>query len=199
MGPRPGSVARALGVQTRANSQEIMGSLSAEPERRKTFFLVSCLLLLYHTCITPSFKLSSSLLCGSHGATAVAHQALPFVTATDGASECACERHVSYRNEHILLSREGQERFAGGKSDTIDPHFLGISKTTAQRRLKQHQRYNSSTTAPALQALAFVTAMVLLCSYVCSVQQETFRHVLDHDYIYFHVQFKNQTRRPTSS
>ena len=40
-----------------------------------------------HVCIiTPSLKLSSSLLCGSHGTTAIAHQILPFVTATDGAS-----------------------------------------------------------------------------------------------------------------
>ena len=50
------------------------------------FLLCLLLLLLYHVCITPSLKLASSLLCGSHGTTAVAHEALPFVTATDGAS-----------------------------------------------------------------------------------------------------------------
>ena len=38
--------------------------------------------------ITPSLKLSSSLFGGGHGTTAVAHQAPPFVTATDGASVC---------------------------------------------------------------------------------------------------------------
>ena len=48
------------------------------------------LLLVYHVYITPSPNLSSSLLCGSHGTTALAHEALPFVTATDGASVCAC-------------------------------------------------------------------------------------------------------------
>ena len=35
-GPRPVSVARALGVQSRANWQEITGSLSAEPGPRET-------------------------------------------------------------------------------------------------------------------------------------------------------------------
>ena len=46
------------------------------------------LLLVYHVYITPSPNLSSSLLCGSHGTTAVAHQAFPFVMATDGAYQC---------------------------------------------------------------------------------------------------------------
>ena len=43
-------------------------------------------LLLYPARITPPPKLSSSLLGGSQGTTAVAHQALPFVKAKDGAS-----------------------------------------------------------------------------------------------------------------
>ena len=37
-----------------------------------------CLLLLYHVaCVAPSLKLASSLLRGSHGTTAVAHQVVP--------------------------------------------------------------------------------------------------------------------------
>ena len=40
--------------------------------------------------ITCPLKLSHSLRCGSHGSIAVAHQASPFVTATDSASVCAC-------------------------------------------------------------------------------------------------------------
>ena len=173
-GPRPGSVAGALGVQNRANWQVITGSLSAQPEPRETtenphfrcfaplshtvtalassfprsyrqdtamrvstttmrlgtlrtrvcavcatcacvrvcafvcwnstfklFIFLLCLLLplllllLYYleVCLfTPCHKLSSSLLCGNHSETAVAHQALPFVTATDGASVCARAR-----------------------------------------------------------------------------------------------------------
>ena len=44
-----------------------------------------------HVCTTRCLKLSSCLLGGSHGTTAVAHRALsPFVTATDGASVCLC-------------------------------------------------------------------------------------------------------------
>ena len=36
--------------------------------------LLLLLLLTYHVCITPSFKLSGSLLRGGHGTTAVAEQ-----------------------------------------------------------------------------------------------------------------------------
>ena len=73
----------------------------AQPRRtldvpqRKIFALVLLLLLLYNVCSTPPPDLSGSLLCGRHGATAVAHQAVLFVTATEGA--CACLCHVSCR------------------------------------------------------------------------------------------------------
>ena len=56
----------------------------------------------YVVCITPSLQLSSSLLCDSPRTTAVAHQALPFVTATDGASACACV--------HVLCFLRGRTR-----------------------------------------------------------------------------------------
>ena len=87
-GPRSGCVARGPGVQSRAIWQVITGLLSASPSRagqwklHKIFFalLLMLLLLWYHVCITPSLKLSSSLFCGSNGSTAVAHQAIPFVT-----------------------------------------------------------------------------------------------------------------------
>ena len=66
-----------------------IASRLAEP--RKTIetplFQVLALLLLYHVCTTPSLKLPSSLLCGSHGTTAVAHRALPFC---DGHGRCIC-------------------------------------------------------------------------------------------------------------
>ena len=93
---RPGSVARALVVQSRASWQIIVGLISAssslagqcKPHNLLFCFAaaaaVSC---LYHTV---SLKPSSSLLCGSHGTTAIAHQALPFVKATDGAPVCVC-------------------------------------------------------------------------------------------------------------
>ena len=51
--------------------------------------LKACALLpLYHVCTTPTLKLSNSLPCGSRGTTAVAHRALTFETATNGASVC---------------------------------------------------------------------------------------------------------------
>ena len=69
-------------------------------------------LLLCHVCIASSIKLSSSLLCCSHGTTAVAHQALPFVTAMDGASVCVLvwamfPVYLGNRNEHNI-PREAQ-------------------------------------------------------------------------------------------
>ena len=94
-GPRLGSVARALGVQSRASWQVITGSHSTSPSvagqwkpHNLRFLLRCCLLLLYHVCTTP--RPSSSLLCGSLGTTAVEHHVSPAVTVTDGASVCAC-------------------------------------------------------------------------------------------------------------
>ena len=64
-------------------------------------FLLS-LLLPYLVCITPSPKLSSSLLCGSHGATAVAQQVcgplliIPYYACVDVAYACVlCAMGVS--------------------------------------------------------------------------------------------------------
>ena len=94
-GSRPGSVTRALGVQSRAIWQAITGSLSAELEPRRTMeppynlvFLLGC------CCITSvSHRLSSAQpLCfvAATVTSAVAQQALPFVTATDDSSVYAC-------------------------------------------------------------------------------------------------------------
>ena len=88
-GPPPGSVARALGVQSRASWLFFTGLLSATPSRSgpwkpHTFsYSLCCCCCCY---ITPSLQLSNSVHCGSHGTTAVVHQASPFVTATGGAS-----------------------------------------------------------------------------------------------------------------
>ena len=65
-----------------------------------------CCCCTYHVvCITPAVKFSSSLSCGSHGTTAVAHQVLPVVTATDGASSCACVcvLYFLWERTHIIL------------------------------------------------------------------------------------------------
>ena len=144
------------------------------------FNIFARLPLLYHVCITPSLKLSSNILRGSHGTSAVAHQALPFVAATGGASVCVPVGamflvmflvDLGNRNEHTF-SREIAQG-AGRYKPTLP---RGFKKTTAQPRstLQEQQRYNSSsTTAPAPQTMAFVTATVLLSSYVvCSVRQE---------------------------
>ena len=96
------------------------------------------LLQLYHVCITPSLKLSSSLLCGSHGTNAVAHQALPFVTATDGASVCVRVRAM-FPTGTNTLKRGG--RAAQG---------TGRYKPTLRRDLKSN-RAATVTTAAAVQ------------------------------------------------
>ena len=75
-GPRPGSVARALGVQSRA-SWLVCHAGPWKPHSLVFFF-------------PALLQLSSSLLRGSHDTAALAHQALPFVTAADGASVCVC-------------------------------------------------------------------------------------------------------------
>ena len=157
---------------------------------------VSC-----HVCITPSLKLLSSLLCGGHGTTAVAHQVLPFVMATDGTSVCACACHVPNRNEHII-SREVQGCCAGSRATQPPVYVLGISKATAQPPLQQ-KRCNSSTTAPALHTLTFVTATMLLCSLMYAVFTRVFIHALNHDHVNFfprtYTISKSNTRRRTSS
>ena len=83
---------------------------------------------------------------------------------------------------------------AGGQDD-INPHFLRTSKATAQprytRRRQQaaitwytaalQQRYNSSdTTAPALEALAFVAATaVLVCDTFAIINSRLRRNEAD--------------------
>ena len=106
------------------------------------FYFVLCFLLLYHVCVTPSLKLSSSLLCGSYGTTAVAHQALSFVAATDGASVRACACHVSYRNEHII-SREVQGCCAAGRyKPTLPRDFESKHAATVTTTAAVQQEYN---------------------------------------------------------
>ena len=163
-------------------------------------FNIFVLLLLYHVCIAPSLKLLTSLLCGSQDTTAVAHQVLPFVTATDGASVCACPCHVFYRNEHINKLKGGARMLRIGQDD-VNPHLLaGFQKHT-----RSHSYNNSSGTtavqkAPALQTLVFVTATVLLCSHVCAVFTRKYLYIhsiISH--LFPRTSLKSNTCRRTSS
>ena len=91
--------------------------------------------LLYHVCITPSLKLSRYLLCGSHGSTAVVHQALPFATATGGASVCVrvyvmFSVDLGNRNEHIMSRKAAQ---GGGRHNA---HFCGDLKNNRAEQLR---------------------------------------------------------------
>lgn len=108
--------------------------------------------------------LRSSPLCGSHGTTAVAHQALSFATATDGApTVCACLCHgslrttVGNRNKHITLTAV-QLRLGRHKKNPWDfTSSRAATWHTATTAAVQQRCYRRDTTAPALRALAFMT------------------------------------------
>ena len=91
---------------------------------------------------------SQALFCGSHGTTAVAHHALPFVMVTDSASACACACHVCYRNEHI--SHERCERMLRRAQDDANPDLL-------PRDFKSN-RASAVTTTAALQQQHNITS-----------------------------------------
>ena len=79
----------ALSAAAHAGGRRYVPPRRASQDHGKpTTFVFLSLLLDHVSRITQSLKLPSSLLCGSHGTTAFAHLALPFVTATDGASVC---------------------------------------------------------------------------------------------------------------
>ena len=100
---------------------------------------------------------TSSLLCGSNGTTAGAHQPLPFVAATDSDSV-----YVRVRVGHVSCRPTKQERrhsrkigpveldaAQGGRATQKNPDFLGVLEAAA--RYDGQQRYNSRTTAAAQQ------------------------------------------------
>ena len=127
---------------------------------------VSC---LFHT-VPPALKLST-LWQPRYNSSRIAG----FLVTADGRSVydyAMFPADLGNRNGHII-SRGGIDWMLLRGQDDINPHFLPISKAIAQPRYTlQQQRHSSSTTAPALQTLAFVTGTVRWCSYVCSIHQE---------------------------
>ena len=125
-----------------------------------------------------------TLLCGSHGTTAVAHQALPVVTAPD-VHLCVCVRvRVMFP---VGTNTEPEERCkdAAKGAERHKPTLPRDLKPTAKPRVQQQQRCSSSTTAQALRTLPLVTATVLLCSNVCAVFTRIYlyMHPLHHDHL----------------
>ena len=104
------------------------------------FSFLFCMLLLYYVRIAPFLKLSSSLLCGGHGTTAVAHRALPFCGGF-GRRICVyvclpCFTHTIKRDAR--MQRRGQ-------GDT-NPHLLprdfkSNCAATATISVQQHHRF----------------------------------------------------------
>ena len=94
-GPRPGSVARALGVQSRTTWQLIAGSLSAQPEPRKAIEnpLFSFCVPLSHTVTTLASSFPRSY---SHGhCCACVDIAYTCVFCVCGSVHCVVEPHFS--------------------------------------------------------------------------------------------------------
>ena len=92
-GPWPCSVARALGVQSHSSWQVITGMHSASPSlagQWKLHNVLFYLLLLFHVLITTCLTLSSSLLGGSHGTTAIAYQARLLLRRPRTVHPCVC-------------------------------------------------------------------------------------------------------------
>ena len=181
-GSRPGSVARALGVQSRAIRQEITGSLSTSPslsgqwKPHKILKICSAAAsYLYHT-VPQALKLST--WWQPRYKSSRTSSSLPFAAAVDRRSVlvrvCAMFPDLGNRNEHII-SREVQLTgcCAGGRT-TITHTSSGFQKATGQPRYT-HYNSSSGTTATALQTLAFAAATVLLCSFG-SAQVLTRRH-----------------------
>ena len=123
---------------------------------------------MYHrhvVCITLSLKLSSSPSVDSHGAATVAHQVLPYVTAADGASVYACECVLcSVWERRHNPKRSGRTLWRGQGNTNPHTYITGDFPSNRDARLRQQQRYNSSTTPPAPQSLAFMAATSRLCS-----------------------------------
>lgn len=147
-------------------------------------------LLLYNIFITPSLEFST-LWQPPYNNSSRTSKALPLVTATGGASLCACamfpvvpslgnknERRISKGGRNCLIGFSLWETMKAAQGEELrnSHNFLGIPKVTVQSRytLRIHQqqqqhRCNSSTAAPVLQTLAFVAATVVLCSCVRAV------------------------------
>ena len=125
-------------------SQSIAGQW--KPLQYKKFALL--LLLLYHVCITQPLKLTSSLLCDSHGTTAVTHQALRCL------GVCACvscflsNYLVGNRNAHIITHQViGCWAGAGRYKPTLPRDFKcnraghGTHNSSGTKAVQQHQRF----------------------------------------------------------
>ena len=126
------------------------------------------------------------------GTTAVAHQALTFGTATDGACVCVCVPCFLGERTRNSLKRGARmlRRWAGRYKPTLTSS--GFQKQPRSHGCSQHQqRYGSRTTAPALQTdlCGSHGAFGLIC--VCSFHLEmyTYMHSIIIPYIYFRVQF----------
>ena len=127
-----------------AGTRRIIGT----PPFKICFLCCFCIMSASHHPVS-----SQSLICGSHGTTAVTHQALPVVTATDGASVgvrvCATlPVDLVNRNRHII-SRGAINwmllRGAGGYKPTLPRDFKNNRAATVPTTTTAavQQQYNS--------------------------------------------------------
>ena len=104
-GPRLGSVAGALGVQSRESWPSPKGLRSTTPShagpREAQYFSFSL-------CCCCHIALSRSLRCGGHDTAAVAHRALHPVAATDS-SASACECVACFLSSYTSIANTWEE------------------------------------------------------------------------------------------
>ena len=133
---------------TQAISTIYTGLRTATPSRPGPWKPHNFSLLLCCCYSTQPLQASSSLLCGSHGTTAVAHQALPILTATEGALVCVYVTCVlsSYEigtktyQERANELDDAQGGRTRGRYKHVNPHFLGTSRATAQPPYTRQRR-----------------------------------------------------------
>ena len=149
------------------------------------FCSACCCWCMYHVGITPSVKLSSSLLCGGHGTTAVEHQAF-LRSRTVYQFARARASYVCYDNEHII-SREVQGCCKGSRAIQTHTYVL-------PRDLKSNRAATVTTAAAALQAsgVSWQPRRVFTCMCAVFTRRHLYMHskkIMIHTFtgIYFHA------------
>ena len=183
-------VTRALEVAQ--NWQIIAGKRPAHPQPSRTignptiYFLTLLLAAVAAVAwlITPSLK--TSTVCGSHGTTSVAHEALS-----------CCDSRVRYvcacrANSRILRSSYFH---AEGQDDRTSAPFLGIKKKYLRRQKLAAAVQQQRSATNAWQNIGFCDSprcFILCSSYVCADSAQEIRYCM---FTYPPTILKSSTRR----
>lgn len=174
-GPRPGSVVRALRVQSRASWIFLTGLLFATPSRPGPWKpdKVQLFALLLHHTLPRALKFSALRQPRCNSSRTSSSSARNGHGRDLRVCVCAMIRFVlGNRNEQILLKKSGATIAGAGRyfevynctsaalqkqSRSQGTLFSGSSCTTTVQQHQQQMETSSGTTTPALQALLSVT------------------------------------------